>query len=148
MTVPGDAARRAWANTELRLWPETYRLVRFDLADSAFSAAVVETAGGRFCCLVRDAREISLTVDEETWQRFADTAPPHAVQGPLKAITFDADLPPDLVGYLAPAAEALSAAEIPIVPQCSFSLDHVLVPARDAERALSVLQGLVDAARQ
>lgn len=148
MTVPGDAARRAWANTELRLWPETYRLVRFDLAESAFAAAVMETAGRRFCCLVRDAREISLTVDDETWQRFAGAAPPHAVQGPLKAITFDADLPPDLIGYLAPAAAALAEAGIPIVPQCSFSLDHVLVQAGDAERAFSALGRLVAAARQ
>jgi hypothetical protein len=52
-----------------------------------------------------------------------------------------------VTGYLAPAAEALAAAGVPIVPQCAFSKDHVLVPAEHLDVAVRALTALARAAR-
>ncbi|MBX7184119.1 MAG: ACT domain-containing protein, partial [Vicinamibacteria bacterium] len=66
----------------------------------------------------------------------------------LRAITIDASMPVDLVGFLAPAAERLAASSIPIIPQCGFRTDHILVPADRLDDAVRVLEGLVADARK
>jgi hypothetical protein len=62
-------------------------------------------------------------------------------------VTFDLDLDLDVCGYLAPAAGALAAAGVPIVPQCAFLKDHLLVPEAQLEAAVHALEGLSAEAR-
>ena len=62
-------------------------------------------------------------------------------------ITFDLDLDLAVTGYLAPAAEALAAAGVPIVPQCAFLKDHLLVPAERLETAVKALERVILLAR-
>jgi hypothetical protein len=112
------------------------------------AAALVTRAGDAFSCLVLERDEVSVTVAEDIWS----TSPlRHAARqdsGPFRVITFDLDLDLAVTGYLAPAAEALAAAGVPIVPQCAFLKDHLLVPAAQLETAVRTLEQVIQWAKE
>lgn len=124
-----DARIRAlWARTRLHVWPERYALesLRRDAAPPSPPPA-------GFFAVVAERDEISVTRPDE--------------RGPYRVITFDLDLDPDVHGYFAPAAARLAAERIPIVPQCAFRKDHVLVRAEDVDRAVKALEALIEQAQ-
>ena len=143
-----ERARQAWAETVLKIWPEPYWTLAFDLTDRAFAAVVLADCSGRFACLVQDHREISLTVDAESWSRHEASSRHRGALGPLRAVTFDIPLEIEVVGYLAPAAQRLAEAGVSIIPQCAFSMDHLLVLEQDLEPARRVLDALIAEARR
>ena len=49
-------------------------------------------------------------------------------------ISFDLDLPDDLVGFLAVASRALAEAGVPILAICGYTKDHILVREEHLER--------------
>ena len=147
MTITHQRALRVWAATRLQVWPAEYALVSLPRARAAEAAAVVGTVPG-FAALVVERDEVSLSLPRAAWDAAAPRFPEARVHGPLTALTLDVDIELDVCGYLAPAAERLAAAGVPIVPQCAFLKDHLLVPAAQAELARQVLEGLIaEAAR-
>jgi hypothetical protein len=142
-----EPARALWARTTLHVWPESYRLVSLARTALPEAAALVSRSGAEFSCLVLERDEVSLTVAEDPWA--ASPLRPTARQddGPFKVITFDLDLDLAVTGFLAPAAEALAAAGVPIVPQCAFLKDHLLVPAHRLEAAVQALEEIIRRAR-
>ena len=144
--IPAES-RPHWARTELRIWPERYWLVAFPRSEHAFAAGILAEAGDSFAAIVRDHREISLTVADELWRRHAGEGMHHGALGPLRAISFDIPLEIEVVGYLAPAAARLAAAGVSIVPQCAFVLDHLLVQDKDLATCEKVLAALIEEAR-
>jgi hypothetical protein len=140
-------ARALWARTTLHLWPESYRLVSLPRAALAEAADLVAHAGDVFCCLVLERAEVSLTLAEGVWAASSLRPSARHEAGPFKVITFDLDLDLAVTGYLAPAAEALAAAGVPIVPQCAFLKDHLLVPAEQLKAAIRTLEEVIARAR-
>jgi hypothetical protein len=138
-----ERTRDLWARTRLEVWPGWYRLVSFPTAQAAAAAALLAASAGRFCALVLERDEMSLTVAEEVWRASPLKDAARAEIGPLRAITFSLSLDLDVVGYLAPAAARLAAAGISVVPQCAASRDHLLVPAHRLEDAVRVLEQLI-----
>ena len=63
----------------------------------------------------------------------------HPGGGSHRIITFEADLPNDLTGFLAIVSEALAVAQVPIFVVSSFRTDHVLVREDDVRRARNAL---------
>ncbi len=104
--------------------------------------------GDAFSCLVLERDEVSLTVAEEVWVASALRTSAREAAGPFRVITFDLDLDLAVTGYLAPAAEALAAAGVPIVPQCAFLKDHLLVPAAQLATAIRALEQVIVQARR
>jgi hypothetical protein len=137
-----EEARRLWAQTTLRVWPEPCRLVSLP-ADTAQEAAALVVSGGPLAALVLEADEVSVTVPEAAWEASGLRSRARAVSARLRTITFALDLDLAVSGYLAPAAQRLAEAGIPIVPQCAFLRDHLLVHEADLSRAVSVLEGLI-----
>jgi hypothetical protein len=131
--------RRLWAATRLHVWPDRYVLVSFPV-EAIREAAELVSAGPGFGALVRERDEVSVTVEEAAWTKSSLRGRARASTGPLRAVTFDIDLPLSVCGYLAPAAERLGKAGISIVPQCGFLKDHLLVGERDLAKALLVLE--------
>ncbi len=107
------------------------------------AAELVATADSSFAALVVEPAEVALTLPEEQWTREAPRFPEARSGGPYRAITLDAELPLDLVGYLAPAAVRLADAGIGIVPQCGYRTDHLLVHEDDLSDAIRVLEAFV-----
>jgi hypothetical protein len=109
----------------------------------AKAAEIVSKSAERFAALVVEWDEVSLTVEEKLWKSHSETVPYNATEGPFRAITLQLDVDLGVSGYFAPAAERLADAGIPIVPQCAYLKDHVLVYAADAERTVGILEDLV-----
>jgi hypothetical protein len=106
------------------------------------AAALVARAGSSFSCLVLERDEVSLTISDAVWTVSPLRASARQEAGPFKVITFDLDLDLAVTGYLAPAAEALAAAGVPIVPQCAFLKDHLLIPMDHLATTVRCLESL------
>jgi len=97
--------------------------------------------------LLRERDEVSLTVPETAWAGSPLQRRAVAQAGPYRAITFDLDIALEVCGYLAPAAQRLAEAGIPIVPQCGYRKDHLLVLESQLATAVDVLEGLIGSCR-
>jgi hypothetical protein len=104
---------------------------------------LVSGSAGRFAALVVERDEVSLTIEETLWNSRSASIPHRSVDGPYRVVTFLLNVDLGVCGYFLPAAERLADAGIPIVPQCAYLKDHVLIRAADAERAVEVMENLV-----
>jgi hypothetical protein len=146
-------SREVWASARIKVWPDSVVLATFPRFAGDRVAAFAGRVGVRdttaFVAFLTEGEECTLTSPEaafDTW-RLRKRAT-EVVRG-LRAITIDASMPVDLVGFLAPAAARLAEAGIPIIPQCGFHTDHILIPARLLDDAVRVIEGLVaDAAKE
>lgn len=132
--------RRLWARTRLFVWAEPAVLVSLPVAGLEAAARFVGTLNGAFSALVVERDEVSLTVPEAAWRSTPLRTQTLRESGPLRVITLDLDLELSVVGYLAPAALRLAEAGVSIVPQCAFLKDHLLVAAKDLDRAVATLE--------
>lgn len=142
MAEPGDRARAAWAAARLHVWPETYVLASLPLTELAAAAALVGSRECGFAALVVERDEVSVTLDQDTWQvsRLARVGRSAA---PYRVLTIDIDVELDVCGFLAPVAVRLGQAGVSIVPQCAFRKDHVLVRATDLSTATQIIEAWI-----
>jgi len=145
-------SREVWSTARIKVWPDAVVLATFPRFAGDRVAAFAGRVGVRdpsaFVAFLTEANECSLTAPEgafDSWRLRARAT--ELVRG-LKAITIEASMPVDLVGFFAPAADRLAVARIPIVPQCGFRTDHFLVPQSRLEDAVRVVEGLVADARK
>lgn len=87
----------------------------------------------------RDAREVTLLLEENDWQRIRHLVRDAKIERGFRLITLDIELPWNVVGYLARVTEILAASGIPVGALLSFSRDHLLIKQDDLGRALRVL---------
>jgi hypothetical protein len=139
-------ARDLWARTTVRVWPGPCVLASLPRERAGEVAGALAEAGG-FVAFVVERDEVSLTLPEAEWRDHPLRPLARAESGPWRVLTFDLELPLDVTGYLAPAAAALAAAAVPIVPQCAFSKDHLLVPEEKLAEAVRALDALIEDAR-
>jgi hypothetical protein len=148
-SVMNDEIRVLWSRTIPALWPERYWLVSMPPSSLQGAAEAVRQSYGRFAALVVEKDEVSLTVEQSLWEFHKQKTAFVKSEGPYRVITLrlnlgrGSGLDLGICGYFAPAAALLAEAGIPIVPQCAFLKDHVLVRDSDAARAMEVLNGLV-----
>ena len=148
MTFDNDRARSLWAETRIRVWPEPVVLASLPTGRAAEAAALAGRERSGFAAVVVEREEVSLTLPEATWRSCPLRDEAFDEEGPFRVLTFDLSLELDVCGYLAPAATALAAAGVPIVPQCGFRTDPLLVPAERVDGAIEVLERLVARARE
>lgn len=133
------AITRLWARTAIRLWPGRYQVLGLPPGGVATAAEIVSRCAGTFASLLLERDEVSVVVPETLRERFPSIAPS---AGPYRVLTLDLDVDVNVSGYLAPAADRLARASIPILPQCGYRKDHILVRERDAKRAVAILERL------
>jgi len=102
--------------------------------------AVCRTEGGSSAAFatIRDESETTVVVEQDA----VDSVDATEVERGWKRLTFEMDLPFELVGFLAAVATALSRAEVPIFVLSSYSTDHVLVKSGDLDTAVAELERL------
>lgn len=64
------------------------------------------------------------------------------VERDWRRLSFDLELPFDLVGFLAAVSSALAEAEVSILAISTYSTDHILVKSEDVPNAVRTLQTL------
>jgi hypothetical protein len=145
-------SREVWSSARIKVWPDPVVLATFPRFAGDRVAAFAGRVGVRdataFVAFLTEGEECTLTAPEAAFDAWRLRKRATEVVRGLRAITIDASMPVDLVGFLAPAAARLAEAAIPIIPQCGFHTDHILVPARLLDDAVRVIEGLVADARK
>ena len=145
-------SREVWASARIKVWPDAVVLATFPRFAGDRVAAFAGRVGVRdtaaFVAFLTEGEECTLTAPEAAFDSWRLRKRATEVARGLRALTVEASMPVDLVGFFAPAADRLAAASIPIIPQCGFRTDHVLVPAQRLDDAVRVLEGLVADARK
>lgn len=145
-------SREVWSSARVRIWPDPVVLATFPRFAGDRVAAFAGRVGVRdataFVAFLTEGDECTLTSPEAAFDAWRLRKRATEVVRGLRAITIDASMPVDLVGFLAPAATRLAAAGIPIIPQCGFRTDHILVPQAMLDDAVRVIEGLVADARK
>jgi len=145
-------SREVWSSARIRVWPDPVVLATFPrfAGDrvAAFAGRVGVCDATAFVAFLTEGDECTLTSPEAAFDAWRLRKRATEVVRCLRAITIDASMPVDLVGFLAPAAARLAEAGIPIIPQCGFHTDHILIAARLLEDAVRVIEGLVADARK
>jgi len=89
--------------------------------------------------IFRDAREVTLVIEEADWQRIRHAARDAKVESGYRLVTLDIELPWSTVGYFARVTEILAVAGISVGALSAFSRDHLLIKQDDLGNALRVL---------
>lgn len=130
-------SRRPWL-----VRAEQLALVALPPTALAQAAQALADTGAPFAQLIAEPNMITLVLPDATWQSLRAGFPPAQVEAPFRAISFDIDLPADLVGFLAAVGRALADAGVPILAVCGYTKDHILVRERHLPAALTALDNL------
>ena len=87
---------------------------------------------------VREANETTVVIE----QGRIDAVEADAVEPGWKRLTFEMELPFELVGFLAAVATVLAEAEVSVFVVSSYATDHVFVKRDDLAAAVRKLEGL------
>ena len=120
-----------------------YRLVRLPPNGIMAAAGVLAEIGEPFGAVIADKDEVTLVIPAEAVADFAQRLRDHRLsEATYRLISFDLELEPTLIGFMARVAAALAAAQVPILPLAAFSRDHLLVPAERFDAARDALRKL------
>ena len=125
-----------------RARPERFVLAGLDPSERMVVARLLVGIVAPFMQLIVEPDMLTLVLPESDWRSIRPAFPNARVQAPFRVISFDLDLPDDLVGFLAVASRALAAARVPILAICGYSKDHILVREEHLDRALASLESL------
>ena len=89
--------------------------------------------------LLRDGREVTLLCEEDDWRAMRHAARDAKAEGDFRLVTFDIELPWDVVGFLAHVTRILAEAAVPVGALSAFTRDHLLIKQDDLGKALRVL---------
>ena len=121
--------------------PATYSLV--SLTHDQFSSLISDPArspSGRSPYLIfSDKFEVTLVLEQADLDRVREGSEAVRVMSGYRLLTFDAELPPDLVGFLARVSGILADAGVPVIALSAFSRDHLLIRQGDLPAALRAL---------
>lgn len=124
-----------------------YRLIKLPPNAVTVAAGIVAQAGNPFTALLVDKDEVSLLLEDEDFHEFGKRLRDHEVsETRYRLITFDVELDPTLVGFMAHISTALAEADISILTFAAFSRDHLFVSNDNYEQAMKTLQNLKEAA--
>jgi hypothetical protein len=120
-----------------------YRFISLPPNAIVVAASVVAETANPFTALLVDKDEVTLMLEEEDYEEYKKRFLGHKVsESRYRLITFDVELEPTLVGFMAKVSTALADAQITIMPFAAFSRDHLFVQESDFEKAITVLKGL------
>lgn len=120
-----------------------YRFVKLPINSITAVAGVIAQAGNPFSALLLDKDEITLMMEDEDFQQFKKRLPGHEVSEiGYRLITFDVELEPTLVGFMAYISTALAKENISLMPFAAYSRDHIFVNEADFARAMTILENL------
>ncbi len=140
-----ESVRALLAATRLRVLADSFVLARLPAAAyPALLGSLAQVAARGFFSLVRSAEETTLLAAEASWAEMADTWPDAAVEAGWRLITLEQTIALDVVGYLAPLAQALAASGVPLLVVSAFSTDHLLIREQHLPVALAALQQVID----
>ena len=92
--------------------------------------------------VIKDGKEITIVVEQWSGSHTLFSKDCIDIDRDWKIITFDMNLPFELVGFISTIASALAKEKISIFVISAFSTDHLMVKNRDLEDTIRVLKEL------
>ena len=138
-----QTVQQALSAAKLYTDDQIYKIVHLPIQGLMAAAGVIAEISEPFSAVIADKDEVTLVLRAEDLQEYARRLPGHiASTDDYRLITFDVELDPDLVGFMARISTALAEAKVTILPFAAFNRDHLLVPAVQFERAINALRNL------
>jgi hypothetical protein len=138
-----QTVQQALTAAKLHTDDQTYRLVKLPARAVIAAAGVLAEVGEPFAALLVDKDEVTLVLTTGDLEDFGRRLPGHTASADsYRLITFDVELEPTLVGFMAKVSAALASAGVSILPFAAFSRDHLLVPAEQFSTAWDALKKL------
>jgi hypothetical protein len=122
---------------------QAYRLIKLPPNAITAAAGVLAEVGEPFGALLADKDEVTLIMPADALEEFAFRLPGYAAsEVTYRLVTFDVELEPTLVGFLAQVSAVLAKAGIPILAFSAYSRDHLLVTEADFAAARATLDAI------
>lgn len=132
-------------NLQLYTDNRDYSLFKLPAQAVTLAAGIIAEINEPFSAMIQDKDEVTLCIPSDYVDEFSNRlkdAQPYAHKQRL--ITFEAELEPSLVGFLAHVATALAQAEISVLVYCAFSRDHLFVPSDRHQDAIAAIKQLAE----
>ena len=140
-----DQLRAVLAQIRWHVRPEHLVVIGLEPRERLLVLRLLPGVVGAFWQLIVEPDKVTLVVAEGEWRAISHAFPHARVGRHYRAISFDLDLPDDLVGFMAAVSGALAAAGVPLLAVCGASKDHLLVHEQHLEAALGAIAALVSA---
>ena len=138
-----DSIQRILEKAILYTDDQPYSLVKLPSQAITAAASIVAEIGQPFSALIVDKDEVSILAPSQLVSEFSTRLRDHMLN-PItyRLITFDIELEPDLVGFIAYVSVALADAGISILPYAAYSRDHLFVSEEQFDETITVLKNL------
>ena len=121
--------------------PETFALVSVTPADFARLMQDPELSPRMTApfMLLKDAFEVTMLLDDTDFGTMRHAIRDAKIERGYRLLTFDIELDPGVVGFMAEISRILADAAIPILAISAFTRDHLLIRQQDLATALKAL---------
>jgi hypothetical protein len=119
--------------------PEQFVLAAIEAHDLPVVLRLLAGVTSPFFQLIAEPSTITLLLPETEWRMLRPAFARARVEQPMRVISFDLELPPDLVGFMALLCAALAAEHISLLAVCSYARDYLVVRGEELERALAAI---------
>jgi uncharacterized protein len=138
-----DQLRATLAQVRWHARPERFVMAGLAPRERLLALRLLSGVSSSFWQFVVEPDLLTLIVAEQEWRRISPGFPHARVERYYRVITFDLDLPADLVGFLAAISAALADAGVPLLAICGYTKDHLLVREENLAQALAAIEALV-----
>jgi hypothetical protein len=145
MRLAGDM-KKLFSEVKVREHTDDYSVIGLGL-EEAGKAGAIFTKFTPFCSVTCDTYEVSVISKTVEWRRVNCKFTRFSEAGPYRVLTFDIVLDLAIVGFIAVVSSVLAENGVSIYPISTYLRDHVLVKKEDAEKAIRLLNELVEDCR-
>ena len=109
-----------------------------NIADDTYAVCRTDHNSPGAFATIQDETETTVVIEQDD----VDTVDASEVESGWKRLTFEMDLPFELVGFLSTVASALAEVDISVFVISTYSTDHVFVKEDDLDTAVLQLKNL------
>jgi len=122
---------------------QLYNFIKLPANAIMLAAGIVAETGMPFCAMLVDKDEVTLMLPSEAADQFSKRLRDAEISSTMyRLITFDIELDPTLIGFIATVGTVLAEAGVSIMPFAAYSRDHIFVPEDQFDRAIKTLEAL------
>ena len=146
MTQLAGDMKKILSQTMVKEHRDDYSIVYIDPAEDEKARTVLRNLKP-YSSITYTVDEVSVVLRSMDWESLKGNFREYKEEGPYKLFTFDIVLDLSIVGFLSVVSTALAESGVSVYAVSTYLKDHILVKKRDAARALSVLNGLINSAQ-
>ena len=145
---PNEQLCAVLARVRWHVRPERFVVAGLEPRERLLALRLLLGVVGSFWQFVVEPDTLTLIVAENEWRAMSPGFSHARIVRHYRVISFDLDLPAELVGFMAAISGALADAGVPLLAVCGYTKDHLLVREEHLEAALGALEALVAAFRE